>query len=498
MNPVSLPSLLPLLAILTPLLGAIALAVLGHHRRVLAPLALASSGLCLGLVVVLVATVRQGFAPEVALMQLAPPMRIELSVDALGALFALTICGLFPLALVYALKFLADDPHLRRFLAFALAAQGLMLGVAFAANLITLFAFYELFSLISYPLIVHDRSPRALAAGLKYIVYIMVGGVFILTGIIVIYALAGDLAFVPGGLLDPQTAAAPALLAWVCLVAGFGVKAALMPLHGWVADAHPAAPPPFSAVLSGVMVAAGSFGILRVLFEIFGANLLGELGVMPWLATVAGLSAVLAGALAIGEDEFKRRLAYSTVSQMAYVTLAIAMLSELALVGALVHISHHAFIKGGLFFAAGLIVAVTGLKKVSQFDGLARRMPATAVLLTLLALAMIGVPPLSGFLSKWLLGVGLIEAGGLLPLGVLVAGTLLAAAYLWPVIFRIWLPAEQVQRADSPMAGQPKWMLMVLAASVVITIVLGLAASLPGLPLELARLAAAQLLGANG
>ena len=498
MTAVALPSLLPLLVVLTPLLGAILLGLIGHHRRLLAPLALGAAGLCLGLMLVLVATVRLGLQPELALMQLAPPMRIELRVDALGALFALTIAALFPLALAYALKFLAEDAHLKRFLALGLAAQGLMLGVAFAANLLTLLAFYELFSLISYPLIVHDRSPRALAAGLKYIVYIIVGGMFILTGIILVYALAGDLTFVPGGLLDPAAARTPALVAWACLMIGFGVKAALMPLHGWVADAHPAAPAPFSAILSGVMVAAGSFGILRVLFQVFGIELLGQLGVMPWLAIIAGASAILAGALAIGEDEFKRRLAYSTISQMAYVVLAIAMLSELALVGALVHISHHAFIKAGLFFCAGLIVMVTGHKKVSEFDGLARRMPATAVLLTLLSLAMLGVPPLSGFLSKWLLGVGLVESGGLLPLAVLIVGTLLAAAYLWPVIFRIWLPREDVQRADAALSGQPRLMVLALAATALITVLLGLAASLPGLPLELARLAASALIGPGG
>ena len=498
MTTLAFSSLLPPLAILTPLAAAVLLAVFGHRRGLLAPLALGASGLCFGLMLILVATVRMGFEPELALMQLAPPMRIVLRVDALGALFALTIASLFPLAVAYALRYLADDDHLKRFLALVLAAQGLMLGVAFAANLITLLAFYELFSLISYPLIVHDRSPRALAAGLKYIVYIIVGGVFILTGIILVYAMAGDVAFLRGGLLDDSVARVPALLAWLCLMIGFGVKAALMPLHGWVADAHPAAPPPFSALLSGVMVAAGSFGILRVLFEIFGVELLGLLGVMPWLGLVAGASAILAGALAIGEDEFKRRLAYSTISQMAYVALAIAMLSELALVGALVHISHHAFIKAGLFFCAGMILTVTGFKKVSEFDGLARQMPATAVLLTLLSLAMIGVPPLSGFLSKWLLGVGLIEAGGLLPLTVLALGTLLAAAYLWPVIFRIWLPREDLKQADSPMAGQPTLMLTALAACALITLVLGLAATLPGLPLELARLAASALLGPGG
>ncbi len=498
MTAVSLPSLLPLWIIAVPLAGAALLAGVGRHRRLLGPVVLGTGGLCLGLVVVLVMTVRLGFQPELSLMELVPPLRFVLRADALGTLFALLIASLFPLATAYALRFMADDSRLQGFLALVLLCQALMLGVAFAASLITLLAFYELFSLISYVLIVHERSPRARAAGLKYILYIVSGGVFILTGIILVYFLAADVRFVPGGLLDSGTTHPAALVAWICFMVGFGIKAALMPLHGWVADAHPAAPTPFSALLSGIMVAAGSFGILRVVFETFGVELLGRLGVMPWLAAAAGLSALLAGALALGEDEFKRRLAYSTVSQMAYVVMAAAMLGELALVGGLVHLSHHAFIKAGLFFCAGLIVTVTGYKHVSQFDGLAQRMPATAILLTLLALAMVGVPPLSGFVSKWLLGAGLMEAGGILPLLVLLLGSLLAAAYLWPVIFRIWLPGPEPNDAASHSEQAPGLMLSMLAATAGITLLLGLAASLPGLPLELARMAAAAMIGGGG
>lgn len=498
MTGVILPSLLPLWIMVVPLAGAALLAGAGQHRRLVGPIVLGTGGLCFGLVLVLVMTVRLGFQPELALMELAPPLRIVLRADALGALFALLIAGLFPLAAAYALQFMADDPRLRGFLALVLISQGLMLGVAFAASLITLLAFYELFSLISYVLIVHDRSPRARAAGLKYIIYIVSGGVFILTGIILVYFLAADVRFVPGGLLDSGTARPAALVAWICFMVGFGIKAALMPLHGWVADAHPAAPTPFSALLSGIMVAAGSFAILRVLFETFGVELLGQLGVMPWLAAMAGLSALVAGALALGEDEFKRRLAYSTISQMAYVIMAAATLGELALVGGLVHLSHHAFIKAGLFFCAGLILTVTGYKNVSQFDGLARRMPATAILLTLLAMAMVGMPPLSGFVSKWLLGAGLIEAGGIMPLLVLLLGSLLAAAYLWPVIFRIWLPGPEPTGIATGAEETPGLMLSMLAVTAAITVLLGLAASLPGLPLELARLAAATIIGGGG
>jgi multicomponent Na+:H+ antiporter subunit D len=498
MTGLSLPSLLPLWIILVPLIGAAALAGAGRYRRLREAIVLGTGGLCFGLVMVLVMTVRLGFQPELALMELAPPLRIMLRADALGTLFALLIASLFPLTTTYALRFMADDPRLQGFMATVLVSQALMLGVAFSASLITLLVFYELFSLISYVLIVHDRTPRARAAGLKYIIYIVSGGVFILTGVILVYFLAADVRFVPGGLLDSGAAHPASLVAWICFMVGFGIKAALMPLHGWVADAHPAAPTPFSALLSGIMVAAGSFAILRVLFEIFGEDLLLQLGVMPWLAAMAGLSALVAGALALGEDEFKRRLAYSTISQMAYVVLAAATLGELALVGGLVHLSHHAFIKAGLFFCAGLILTMTGLKNVSQFDGLARRMPATAILLTLLALAMVGVPPLSGFVSKWLLGAGLLAAGGVVPLLVLLLGSLLAAAYLWPVIYRIWLPDSRTSESSAGAEQAPPVMLSMLAITAGISLLLGLAASLPGLPLELARLAAARMMGGGG
>ncbi|NDY94181.1 complex I subunit 5 family protein [Wenzhouxiangella limi] len=498
MTSVTLPSLLPLWILVVPLAGATLLAAASRHRQLLGPITLGTGGLCLGLVVVLIMAVRQGFQFELALMELAPPLRIVLRADALGTLFALLIATLFPMATAYALRYMGDDPRLGRFLALVLVSQGLMLGVAFAASLMTLLAFYELFSLIGYVLIVHDRSQRARAAGLKYIVYIVVGGVFILTGVILVYFLAGDLRFVPGGLFAADASQRHLLTAWACFMIGFGVKSALMPLHGWVADAHPAAPAPFSALLSGIMVAAGSFGILRVVFEVFGTSVLTELGVMPWLALLAGISAICAGALAVGEDELKRRLAYSTISQMAYVMLAVATLGELALVGALMHLSHHAFIKAGLFFCAGLVAAGTGYTRVSQLDGLGHRMPRTGVLMTLLALAMVGVPPLSGFLSKWLLGAALLADGSIVSLSVLLVGSLLAAAYLWPLILRIWLPLPGPPPADADAGEPPSLMLAMTATSAVITTLLGLAATLPGLPLELARLAAATLLGGSG
>jgi multicomponent Na+:H+ antiporter subunit D len=374
---------------------------------------------------------------------------------------------------------------------------GWMLGVAFAGNLITLLVFYELFSILVYPLVVHEETPEAIRAGTKYIVYILVGGSLILLGVIFAFYLAGERPFTPGGILDPGTDRTLLLVTFWCLVAGFGVKAALMPLHGWVPDVHPAAPASFSALLSGVMVATGCFGILRVVFEVFGVELAAALGVMPVLSVLAAVSVLLAAILAAGEDDLKRRLAWSTISQMAYVVLAVSLLAPKVTAGALVHISNHAFLKGALFFCAGLLASQAGIRRVSDMAGAARRMPVTMAVFTIAALGIVGVPPLSGFISKWVLGVGMLEAGHPLVLLVLLGGALLAALYL---LQPVWMAYFQAPGATAPQEQRPEAplsMLVPLLLAAVLSILLGLAAAMPGLPLSLAERAVAVFFGAG-
>lgn len=488
-----------LVAVMVPLAAALWLGIRRRQSRHSGlAVVLGASVVALVLTALLVAVVRQGQTPTLMLAAIVPPVRIAFRVDAFGALFALTVAGLFVSALIFAVGYFRDDERQWRFYAFASACLGCMLGVAFAANLLTLLAFYELFSLLSYPLIVHDRTPAAFAAGLKYIAYILGGSALILVGLVLVYHLADSVGFVPGGILTEShvPAATPRLLlvTLACLVSGFGVKAAIMPLHGWVPDAHPAAPAPFSAVLSGVMVAAGAFAIVRVLFEVFGADLLSRLGAMPWLSLLAALSVIVAAMLAIGEQDLKRRLAYSTISQMAYVPLAASVLHPDALAGGLLHISHHALLKGGLFFCAGLIAVNIGATRIGELRGLARLMPLTALAMTVLAAGLVGVPPLSGFLSKWLLGRGLLAAGGTLELAILFAGALLAAVYLWPLVFLAWLPAAPSRRALKQDIAS-RWMTPALVAVTLLSALLGVAAFLPGFPMELAQLAAAELIG---
>jgi multicomponent Na+:H+ antiporter subunit D len=474
-----------------PVVGSASIALLRPGRRVESAVSIAVAAAavlgCAGLAL----AVPAGSPPPIALIEIVPPVALTLRIDALGCLFALTVSLLYLLTAIHAASWLSGDAHRRLFQVVFLACLGPMLLVAFAANLVTLLVGYELFSLASVLLIVHLRTPAAFAAGLKYLVYVMPGSTLTLVGILMVFAATGSMVFTPGGLVGWDASDATMRVAWAALVFGFGVKAALFPLHGWVPDAHPAAPAPFSAVLSGVMVATGAFAIVRVLFEIFGPVRLQALGVMPWLAAAAAAGVVVAGVLAAGEDELKRRLAYSTISQMGYATLAASLLDPRALTGALVHLANHAFIKGGLFFVVGAIAVHAGVHRVSELPGLSRRMPAAAVLLTLLSLALIGLPPLAGFTGKWLLVGGAAAAGAWAAFAVLLAGSALAALYLWPVMRATWSAGDDRTTGNEPRDG----MLLAALLAGVLTVALGVAAASTGYPLALAERAAGMLAG---
>jgi multicomponent Na+:H+ antiporter subunit D len=487
-------SILPALAFLLPIAGAVAAAPL---QRASARLRDGALLVLMGGVAVialwLAAGVSDGAVYGVLLLQLTPQIPMYLRVDAMGALFGATVAMLWLLALVYSWGYMADGHRLGRYYSFFTLCLAWTMGVAYAGNLLTFLIFYELFSILTYPLVVHEETPAAMAAGTKYIIYILVGGTLVLLGVVLTFFTAGDQTFLTGGLLSAEAGTGRLLAIFACFVVGFGVKAALVPLHGWVPDAHPAAPAPFSAVLSGVMVAAGSFGIMRVVFQVFGVDLLGELGVMTYLSWVAGFTVIFAAVLAVNQDDLKRRLAYSTISQMAYVALGLSLLGEQAAIGALVHITNHAFMKGALFLCAGLFIRRLGARNVSQLDGAAKRMPLTAAGFAIAALGMIGTPPLSGFVSKWYLGLGILETEHPLLLAVLLGGALLAAIYLLPIVYRMYFKPPVLTPEDRVTAEgreAPASMLVPLVAVTVLTILFGLAASTPFGPVWLARMAA--------
>lgn len=493
---------LPVAAVALPLVGAMIAAPLGRVSEkirtvTLATIALASTVLT----ITMGAGVLRGTPFEAYLIKLTPTVWLHLRVDAMGAMYGMTVAVLWLLAIVYSAGYMADEHKLGRYYAFLMMCLGWTLGVAYAGNLVSFLIFYELFSIMTYPLVVHEETPQAMAAGLKYIVYILVGGSLVLLGVVATYFLAGSQTLATTGLLNAEMDRTTLLVVFWCFIAGFGVKAALVPLHGWVPDAHPAAPAPFSAVLSGVMVAAGAFGIARVLYSVFGAALVRDLGVAPVLAAIAAFTVLFAAVLAVNQDNLKRRLAYSTISQMGYVTLGFALLGATAATGSLVHIANHAFMKGTLFLCAGLLIKRAGIHSVSEMAGVARRLPVTMAAFTVAALAMIGTPPLAGFVSKWYLGLGMLETGDAAYLAVLLAGALMAAVYLLPVVYTAYFgrPGEASDADTVVDAGRdeeparveaPAVMLAPTIIAAALVVVLGVAATVSGLPLSLARMAA--------
>jgi NADH-quinone oxidoreductase subunit L/multicomponent Na+:H+ antiporter subunit D len=382
-------------------------------------------------------------------------------VDALGGLFALLASLLWLVTSVYSVGYargLGMERQTRYFAAFA-ASVAATLGVAFAANLLTLFVFYELLTVATYPLVAHAGTETARAAGRKYVAYTFGGGIAVLVGTLLVYGAAGTTEFASGGIVALSAAdATVARGAFVLLVAGFGVKAALMPVHGWLPDAM-VAPTPVSGLLHAVaVVKSGLFGVARVVLDVFGPVRVDALGLDAPLAVAASATIVAASVLALGQDELKRRLAYSTVSQLSYVVLGLALLHPLAMLGALFHIAAHGFMKLTLFLCAGALHVETHTTRVSEMAGIGRRMPLTMGAFAVAAAGMAGVPLVAGFASKWYLLVGASAVEGWLFVGVLLLSGVLNVAYFWPVVYTAFFErpghADAKPLVDGPLGGR--------------------------------------------
>jgi len=362
-----------------------------------------------------------------------------LRADALGMLFAALASALWVITSLYSVGYMRgiDEHSQTRYFASFAASLATAIGVAFAANLVTLFVFYELLTVATYPLVAHDETSEARAAGRKYLAYTFGGGVAVLTGTILVFWLTGTTAFTPGG-IAALAGADPAIarLAFALLAAGFGVKAALMPLHSWLPDAM-VAPTPVSGLLHAVaVVKSGVFGIARVALDVFGPETMGELGVGLPLAAVAAFTLLTASIIALRKDNLKRRLAYSTISQLSYIVLGLGVLSGNAIVGGLLHIPAHAFMKLTLFFCAGAVHVETHTDDISNMAGIGRRMPLTMVAFAVASAGMAGIPLLAGFVSKWYILIGSVQSGqAVFAVALLVSG-MLNIAYFWPVVYQ--------------------------------------------------------------
>ncbi|SER02816.1 multicomponent Na+:H+ antiporter subunit D [Nitrosomonas sp. Nm51] len=369
-----------------------------------------------------------------------PNLDLVLRADSLSLLFIALSSLLWLLTTIYAIGYLEGSPHRSRFFGFFSLCVTSTSGVALSGNLITFLLFYELLTLVTYPLVVHRGTEAARQAGQAYLIYTMSGGALLLLGTAWLYTLTGTLEFKPLGILhtlDEENH--PALIIiFALLIAGLGVKAALVPLHGWLPQAM-IAPAPVSALLHAVaVVKAGAFGIVRVVYDVFGIDFAAGLGVTEPLACLAAITILYGSLRALTQDNLKRRLAFSTVSQVSYITLGVAIAGPLASIGGVVHLVHQGLMKITLFFCAGNLAETLGIHKVREMNGVGRRMPWTMTAFTIGAFGMIGAPPIAGFVSKWYLGLGALETGEYWMIPVLVGSGLLNAVYFLPVLHRAW------------------------------------------------------------
>lgn len=428
-------------------------------------------------------------------LALLPDLDLVLRAGPLSLFFVALSTVLWLVTTVYAIGYLEGSPNRSRFFGFFSLCVTATVGVALAGNLITFLLFYELLTLATYPLIVHRGTDTARRAGQTYLRYTIFGGALILLGTVWLYQLTGTLEFTPRGFLthiDPQHY--PALkIIFALLIAGLGVKAALFPLHGWLPQAM-VAPAPVSALLHAVaVVKAGAFGIVRVVYDVFGVEFSADLGVTTPLAWIAAFTIIYGSLRALFQDDLKRRLAFSTISQVSYIALGVAIAGPIATIGGVVHLVHQGLMKITLFFCAGNLAETLGIHKVSEMNGVGRRMPWTMAAFTIGALGMIGAPPVAGFISKWYLGVGALEAGQDWVLLVLMGSSLLNCAYFLPILYSAWFKPTPKSWPEEHHFGRQEtaWALLLPPLiTALMALAAGLLTGLPFSPLEWAKIIA--------
>ncbi|QFS88213.1 MULTISPECIES: complex I subunit 5 family protein [unclassified Marinobacter] len=493
----NLSVLMPVFALMTSLVASVVLFALPERGfRLRTTINLVAAILKIALVGMMIWGVAQGREYEAA-FTMVPGVEFVLRADALSMLFAGLSALLWLLTTIYAVGYLEDSPNRSRFFGFFSLCVASTMGIALAGNLFTFFLFYEMLTLSTYPLVVHRGTTKALRAGRNYIIYTLTGGAVLLFAIAWLHGLVGDLRFQEGGYFSDiaPSMQGPLTIIFVLMIVGLGVKAALVPFHGWLPQAM-VAPAPVSALLHAVaVVKAGAFGIIRVVFEIYGLEAAKDMGLLAGLSVVAAFTIIYGSTRALYQVDLKRRLAFSTVSQVSYIVLGLCLFGPVGVAGGLVHLVHQGIMKITLFFCAGNYAETLGVHRIDELDGAGKRMPGTSVAFTLGAFGMIGAPPLAGFITKWTMGSGALAVGMDWVVAVLVISSLLNAAYFLPILHRLWF-AEQCE----PWPHERRWGRLETSAwllwppliTAALMLVAGLIANLPFSPLSWAELIVAR------
>ncbi len=408
------------------------------------------------------------------LIEVIPGAGIKFRVDALGMLFALVSSSLWIVTSVYSIGYmrgLKEHSQTRYFCFFALALSA-TIGVAFSANLLTLYLFYEMLSFATYPLVTHHQDEEARSSGRKYLLYIVGTSIgFVLPAMLISYNLSGTLEFSRQGFLAGTGSRGLIGVLLVLIVFGFA-KAAIMPFHSWLPAAM-VAPTPVSALLHAVaVVKVGVFSVVRVLTGVFGINLLISFDFGPFIIFVASATILVGSFIALSQDNLKRLLAFSTIAQLSYIVLGVGLLSPQGMTGGMVHIAMHAFGKITLFFCAGAIFVATGKRNISEMIGIGRRMPVTMTAFFIASLSITGLPPCGGFISKWYLVLGSLQAHQMPVLFVLLVSSLLNAAYFMPIVYKAFFCTPQEAMFEKGVKEAPAFCVVPLVITALISMVL--------------------------
>lgn len=468
--------LTPLFVIVCPAIAAPIILLFGKRPNIREGWTIAAGIAMFSLVLSMLPTILAGEVITCTFFQtLFEGVALGFKVDAFGLIFALTASSLWILVSSYSIGYmrsLHEHAQTRYYFSFAIAIFG-GIGIAMSANLLTMFVFYEILTVSTYPLVIHDQTPEALSAGRKYFAYLLTSGCFFLFAVIMTYYLTGTTDFTNGGI--PALGSASRLILVIlffCFLLGF-LKAAWMPFHSWLPTAM-IAPTPVSALLHAVaVVKAGVFGIVRIVCFIYGVDLMTSLGLGLALACIAGFTMIVANLFAIAQDNLKRRLAYSTINQLSYIILGAALLTQDGVRGAMMHIPFHGYMKITLFLCAGAIMVVTGKKNISEMAGIGRTMPVTMLAFSVGALGMSGIPPVVGFISKWYLCWGSWDAGGVMKifLFVLLTASLLDVVYFFPIIHTAFFKEPEGEEKEVRVKEAPLFMLIPLSITAVFSII---------------------------
>ncbi|MBR5127673.1 MAG: proton-conducting membrane transporter [Roseburia sp.] len=471
-------SVLILSAIFIPILWGLVLLIKPEFKNRKSLITASGAGLVLA--GILGGAVIFGGEQEILLFSLGKNMDIFFRVDAVSKLFAAVVTVVWILAGFYAFEYMKHEKEEKRYFGFYVLVFGVLYALTFAGNMVTYYLFYEMMTLLSMPLILHSKSKEAIMGALKYLFYSLFGAYMVLFGIYFLNKYALTLNFTAGGTLNMQAVAGNEgilLVAAFAMIVGFGVKAGMFPLHAWLPTAHPVAPAPASAVMSGIIVKMGVLGMVRVVFFLFGADFIRGTWVQTVWLVLSLITVFMGSMLAYREKVTKKRLAYSTVSQISYILFGMALLVPEGLTGSLLHVIFHAVIKSTLFMCAGAIIYKTGKTSVDELKGIGKEMPITIWCYTFASAALIGIPPASGFISKWHLAIGALDSGiatfSWLGPVVLLVSALLTAGYLLPITVNGFLPGADFDYGSLKKKEPVKMMVIPIMILAALAILLG-------------------------